>query len=258
MNFGNTSEQETMLDHVRTPFVLFMDSEVRLSHRNSLWSLYRECDLLRFGHYSFASVYPRSRARADVALLSNQIFANLYYLLPAVAGACEQLMFINADKLKSSRFLETVATSLDPATALAKLFKESEKKISFFDGGQLFHSAFYSSFPVAFRAFQEKYSLREAAKFKDVLWSTLLFWSFILPFVLLPFCLTNPWWLASLLMVLWGQYRLTQELNLPLWFVVGTPVSASLAAISQLWAALAALPRPLFVFNLRHQLVKLE
>jgi len=236
-----------LLEEVDTEFVLFMDADVRLSHSRALFSLYQEAKALRQGRYSFATVFPRPKASKDASLLVNQVFVHLYYLLPYnwktahtgnSATGCSQVMFVNAPKLREYKFLDQISFSTHDGLRLARLFKQKEKFVNYFDGGAFFQSEYYSNLFNAFKGFSRNSFEADASILRTLGVTALLFWAFVLPFIFLPFAIINPCWIGALFIILWGQYRLMQELDLDPLFIATTPVAATLSCVVHLWSTL--------------------
>lgn len=235
-----------LLTHVKTEFVIYMDADVRMTHPRALFSLTEECLALKQGKYSFASVFPRSKATTDASLLVNQIFVQLYYFLPAswndsnlmsMSAGSGQIMIVNASKLREYNFLDKISDSTHDGLRLAQLFKAKERSVSYFDGGAFFHSSYYPSLGSAFKGLSRSSFEMKRSQWASLAFSVIVFWAFVLPFVFLPFAIINPCWIAALFVILWGQYRLMQELDLQPLFVAATPLSASLLCLVHLWSA---------------------
>lgn len=235
---------QQLLNQVETEFVLFLDTNVRLSHPRSLFSLYEECSSLRKGRYSFASVFPRNKNLDMVSVLSNQVFVNLYYFLPnhwtssklkTMSAGNEEVMFANAQRLKNYNFLTKVSHSTNYGAKLAQLFKAKEGHSEFFDGGAFFQSNYYSTINSAILNLSKMSLESKNSRTLTLIYAAIVFWAFVLPFVFIPFAILNPCWIAALLVIIWGQYRLMQELDLSPAFLISTPMTASLYALMQLW-----------------------
>jgi len=236
-----------LLAHVKTEFVIFMDADVRMTHPRALFSLSEEALPLKQGKYSFASVFPRSKASTDASLLVNQIFVQLYYFLPAhwndshlmsMSTGSGQLMIVNAQKLREYNFLDKISDSTHDGLRLAQLFKAKERSVAYFDGGAFFQSSYYPSLSSAFKGLSRSSFEAKRSEWSSLAFSVIVFWAFVLPFVFLPFAILNPCWIGALFVILWGQYRLMQELDLQPLFIAATPISASLLCLVHLWSAL--------------------
>lgn len=243
---GKVWALKQLLDRVETEFVIFMDADVRMSHPRALFSLSEEALPLKQGKYSFASVFPRSKASPYASLLVDQIFVQLYYFLPAhwndsqlmsMSTGSGHVMAINARKLREYNFLEKISGSTHDGVRLAQLFKAKERSVAFFDGGAFFQSEYYPGLKKAFEGLTRSAFEVKRSEWASLAFSVILFWAFVLPFVFLPFAVLNPCWIGALFVILWGQYRLMQELDLKPLFVASTPVAATLLCLVQLWSA---------------------
>ncbi len=235
---GKAWALKQLLAHVETPYLVFIDADVRLSHPRALFSIFEEARPIKQGRYSFASVYPRPKAARDASLLVNQLFVHLYYLNRSKAVGCGQVMLIDTEKLREYKFLDKISSSTDNGLKLAQLFEKKEKCVAYFDGGAFFQSEYYPTLLSALKGFSRTSIEADNSPLIAIGVSILIFWCFILPFVFLPFVILNPWWLAALFTILWGQYRLMQELDLSPLFVATTPVAATLSCGVHLWSAL--------------------
>ncbi|MEZ4814003.1 MAG: glycosyltransferase family 2 protein [Bdellovibrionota bacterium] len=244
---GKVWALKQLLEKVETEFVIFMDADVQMTHPRALFSLSEEARPLKQGKYSFASVFPRSKAKLDTSILVNQIFVQLYYFLPAhwtdsqlmtMSTGSGRVMVINAQKLREYNFLDKIADTTHDGLRLAQLFKAKERSVAFFDGGAFFQSDYYPSLVSAFKGLSRSSFETRRSQWATLAFSVIVFWAFVLPFVFLPFAIINPCWIAALFVILWGQYRLMQELDLNPVFVATTPIAASLLCLTHLWGAI--------------------
>lgn len=243
---GKVWALKQLLKNVKTDFVIYMDADVRMAHPRALFSLSEEALPLKQNKYSFASIFPRSKAPLDASLLVNQIFVQLYYFLPArwnesqlmsMSTGSGHVMVINAHKLREYNFLDKISDSTHDGLRLAQLFKAKERAVAFFDGGAFFQSTYYPSLTSAFKGLSRSVFEDKRSKWATLAFSVIVFWAFVLPFIFLPFAILNPCWIAALFVILWGQYRLMQELDLEPLFVATTPVAATMLCLVHLWSA---------------------
>ncbi|NCN27344.1 glycosyltransferase [bacterium] len=239
---------QQLLNSVESPYVLFMDADVSLLHPNALKSLYVDAmPFLEKRKCNFVSVFPKPDVKGSTALVVDQIYMHLFFFLPffwekmksasAVAG-CGQVMLINVEELKRRGFLSLISGSTHDGLQLARCFKGLDGSAPFFDGSAAFSCAYYPNLSAAFKGLSRNSWEADGNIGVSLVVSSLLFWNFVLPYVLLPFLLWNPAFLAAFLAMLWAQLRLAEELGLNRSHVFLAPVKAMAAIGVHLWSPL--------------------
>jgi glycosyltransferase involved in cell wall biosynthesis len=244
-----------LLGEVQTPFVVFMDADVRLNSEESLAYFFSAAKKLEWNFGSsrkkngFISVFPGITDTGSAALLSDQVPLHLYYFLPffrkyfnlpqAVAG-CGQFMLLDVREFRELGGYARLRHSTHDGLQLARLFRGNEFPVHWLDGQKILSVSMYESFREAFRGFSRNSFEADASLPVVAAMSGLLFWTFVLPYILWPFFLANPLWLLSFLYFLYGQRRLNQEMQWSSDRLLTTPVRSMASVGVHLWGAVQA------------------
>lgn len=245
-----------LFSRVQTPYVIFMDADVRFCSEQSLgdflaaaeitgWSFQKE----RGAKNGFVSVFPGITDRGTAALLSDQIPLHLYYFLPffrrkfhmpdAVAG-CGQFMLIDVEEFRELGGYARLRHSTHDGLKLARLYSNNGFPVHWLDGQKTLSASMYRNFQEAFRGFSRNSFEADASLPVAFVISGLLFWTFVLPYVLWPFFLANPLWLLSFLYFLYGQHKLAKEMSWSGDRLLTTPVRSMASVGVHLWGAVQA------------------
>jgi glycosyltransferase involved in cell wall biosynthesis len=243
-----------LLNKIETPYVVFMDADVRLQDSQSLaalWGYARQLGFLESNKTpGFLSVFPKTEGPVGASLLMDQVPLHLHYFLPffrrhlkvsgAVAG-CGQLMLMRVDELKDLGGFARVRHSTHDGLRLARIYQGAGRNVFSIDGQEKFSVKMYRDFSEAFKGFSRNSYEADVSLPVALGMSAMLFWGFVLPYVLWPFLMLNPFWAASFLFYLYGQHRLAEEMKWPVWSLATTPVRGVASVGVHLWGAFRAL-----------------
>ncbi len=247
-----------------TPYILFIDADVRFTDSCSLASLWQAYSLR--SKKGMASVFPKLRGTQGSAhLLLDQVYTQLYYFLPSVRyrkifeGGLENLIRLFPEAGFSSRIEGAVAAtgqvflaskkdleSLNPwarirltthdGLKLARIFEKAGLDVHTFDGAQVFDCQMYKNFSEAFKGFsRNSFEALGESRAAVLFISGLLFWVFVVPYIFWPFFLANPFWLVAFLYFLYGQYQLASEMKLGMDHLALAPVKSASSVGVHLW-----------------------
>jgi glycosyltransferase involved in cell wall biosynthesis len=215
-----------LLGRVSTPYVVFMDADVRPRDPQSfasLWAFARRAGFWDDAQNpGFLSAFPRMEGSVSAQLLMDQVPLHLHYFMPffrkyfdvpgAVAG-CGQLMLMRVDELRGIGGMARVRHSTHDGLKLARLYQGAGKKVFTLDAVDVFSVKMYRNFSEAFKGFTRNSYEADSSLPVALGLSALLFWGFVLPYVLWPILLLNPFWAASFVFYLYGQKKLAHEMK---------------------------------------------
>ncbi len=228
---GKVWALEQILRNVKTPDVLFIDADVRLKSPFSLGILYREYQ--KRGARGFFSVFPKIVGPFGAKLLTDQVSFHLNYFLPfnadrlptrSAVAATGQIMLARVDELEELKAFPRVRGSTHDGLKIARVYSGSGKPVVTFDGQNLFECEMYRGFVESFKGFSRN-ALEAYGNSRIAIlgMSALVFWIFVLPYFLWPMMLLDPAFLASFLLVLFGQAILAKEYKMSLSSFASTP-----------------------------------
>ena len=239
---GKVWALEQLKTAAQSPWLLFLDADVRLTSNDSLSALWEQ--RLESG---FVSVFPRITSRFMTSLLTHQIPIHLYYFLPAnfeslsmptAMAGCGQVMLVEKSSLNQLAAFAVLKGSTHDGLKLARLFKALRRPVCFVDGGGFFESQVYENPLAAFRGFTRNSFEATNSLFVTTGIAATLLWVFVTPFILFPFLWVNPVFVIALVYFLYGQWRLSRELELGAAHLAMVPLKALGAAGVHGWGAL--------------------
>lgn len=242
-----------LLKEVKTPYVVFMDADVRPESAQSFgsfWSYAQKVGFTKNAKSGFLSGFPRSEGSYSSRLLVDQVPVHLHYFLPffrrfyplsgAVAG-CGQLMLLNVDEFKALGGFARLRHSTHDGLKLARLYQGSSKNVFTLDLAEVFSVKMYEDFVEAFKGFSRNSYEADTSLPVAIGMSTALFWGFVVPYVFWPFLILNPVWAASFMYYLYGQKKLAHEMKWPTSSLLSMPLKGAASAGVHLWGAYRAL-----------------
>jgi glycosyltransferase involved in cell wall biosynthesis len=241
---GKAWAMQQLVRQIETQNVLFIDADVRLKSPFSLGILYRE--FLTRGKGHFVSVFPRLTGNFGAKLLLDQVAFHLHYFLPFNAeklptkdavAATGQIMMASVQDLLDMNAFGRIRGSTHDGLKLARLYSNSGKSVTVFDGQNLFDCLMYPDFKSSFIGFSRN-ALEAYGNSPLVIagMTALVFWIFVLPFFIWPLMLADPAFLTSFFLVIFGQVLLAKEFNLGLTSVLSTPIKGLSTVGVNVWS----------------------
>jgi hypothetical protein len=121
------------------------------------------------------------------------------------------------------------------------LYQGAGKKVFTLDAVDVFSVKMYRNFSEAFKGFTRNSYEADSSLPVALGLSALLFWGFVLPYVLWPILLLNPFWAASFVFYLYGQKKLAHEMKWSTSSLMLMPVKGLASVGVHLWGAYRSL-----------------
>jgi glycosyltransferase involved in cell wall biosynthesis len=242
---GKVHALHQLFRETRTPYVLFIDADVRLADPGAVASIWETGKAHAAGRGGFFTVFPRPQVGLGAGLLVHQIHTHLFYFLPyfakewglrsAVAG-CGQVMLASVEALQEIGGFERIRGSTHDGLQLARAFSAERLPVDFADGGVFVSCRTYAGFADAFRGFSRNSFEGFGSPVAAVAVSAALFWVFVFPFVLAPFFVLNPVFAVAFLALLAAQWKMASDFGFGWSHVPLTPVKAGASIAVHLWS----------------------
>jgi glycosyltransferase involved in cell wall biosynthesis len=247
---GKVWALDQLLNQVQSPYVLFMDADVKLVSASALGSLFKTSEgIFKNNEKSFISLFPRPKVSFTTGLLVHQIQTFLNYFLPydatklpfnntsAVAG-CGQVMIFNSDWFKSQGGFKHFKSSTHDGLLTARFFAKMKNPVFTFAGGDLFTSQTYQNFASAFSGFSRNSFEATNSVTVTFIFCLALLMLFVWPLFQTEYFFTHPILALPWALMLFGQIKLARRYDVSIFYVFLTPVGAILSVTIQIWGML--------------------
>lgn len=239
---GKVWALEQLTRKCETKWILFIDADVRFLDSWSLASLWDAYS--RRGRQGLASVFPKLKGGDSAHLLLDQVYTHLYYFLPYIrhqtpirgaVAATGQVMLVAKSSLEELNAWGRIRSTTHDGLQLARIFDQARMSVFAFDGVKQFECLMYSDFVEAFKGFSRNSFEALGSRVGVTAIAGILLWGFVLPYVLWPFFMANPFWLVSFLYFLYGQYKLAESFDLGWSHMLLSPVKSLSSVGVHLW-----------------------